>query len=201
VPTAASCPGSLACNTVVWLRSALGRLLAHVVAHAVRGAEQRVQSTSLGEPLESADLPRIGIDHDVRIAARADGEEAHHLRGVIGELVRALLAARESYGLAFGQLAPTIAGAQAGTALQDNEELLLAKMVVVGVGGLSGRYLPQAQAQPLTPGLTAQSRASAFKARLFARLVEDRIVDIGHSRSVPMSSVAAAAALLRQRVM
>jgi polyphosphate kinase 2 len=55
---------------------------------------------------------------------------------------------------------------------------------VVGVGGLAGLELPQAQAQVLAAGLATDARAAGAEAGLIARLVETGIVDVGHRGSL-----------------
>ena len=54
-------------------------------------------------------------------------------------------------------------------------------MSVVRVGRLAGRHLPQAQAEPLGPGLAADPGPQGAKALLLARLVEVRTFDIHHA--------------------
>ena len=55
-------------------------------------------------------------------------------------------------------------------------------MVVVGIGRLPGRQLPEAQPQALAAGLAAEAGAQAAEPGVLARLVEVRVVDVRHPR-------------------
>ena len=83
--------------------------------------------------------------------------------------------------LALGQLAPAVRRAQVRRALQDDQHLLLAEVEVVGVGGLAGRQLPQAQPEARGGELVAEPRAPAREAGMAARLVEVRRAKVGHA--------------------
>ena len=99
-------------------------------------------------------------------------------------MVATLLPTRKGDDLARGQLAPALGRAQARSAFEDNHELLLGEMVVVGVGGLAGRQLPQAQPETLATGLAAEPCATAAEAGVLARLIEEGSLTLVIQRSV-----------------
>src|SRR4051794_712077 len=72
--------------------SGIGRHLAVVVVAPVIGVEPDAQPAAVGPTLERTDLARVGLQHDVRHARRADGEEADGRVGAVHDLVRAGLA-------------------------------------------------------------------------------------------------------------
>ena len=82
------------------------------------------------------------------------------------------LAAGEADDLALVQFAPALRRPQARPALDHDDELFLGQVPVVGVGGLAGRNLEEAEAEPLAARLPSQPGPLAAKAGLLARLVE-----------------------------
>jgi hypothetical protein len=57
-------------------------------------------------------------------------------------------------------------------------------MVVVRVRGLTGRKLPQAETEALASRLAAKTCPQTAKALVLSRLVEDRMIDVGHPQRV-----------------
>ncbi len=89
----------------------------------------------------------------------------------------ARLAAQEGDGLALLELPPPGRRAQARAAAEDDQELLLGEVEVVGVGGFARRDLPQAESEPLAPGLAPDTCPQTAEARVLPGLVEDRVRD------------------------
>src|SRR5690348_2639454 len=98
----------------------------------------------------------------------------------VHELVGAVLPAQEAHNVALTQLAPAGGRAQAELALEQHNQLLLAEVVVIGIGRLPGGYLPQAQSESLRAGLAAQAGAPRAKPRVLAQVVEVRLIEVGH---------------------
>src|SRR5277367_2397526 len=92
----------------------LGRPLAVVVVDGVAAAEQLAQPAAVGQALESPELARVGVDHEIGLAVGAEREEAHGLGRAVDELMPAVLAAQERDHLALTQVAPPVVRAQAG---------------------------------------------------------------------------------------
>src|SRR3954447_26638434 len=160
---------------------AFGRHDALVVVDGVAGAEEGAQAAPAREALAKAQLVLVRIDGDLGHAVGADGEEADRLVRSVGELVRAVRADAEGDHLALGQDAPAVGRAQVRRALEDDEHLLLAEVEVVGVGGLAGRQLPQAEADARRGELVAETGAPAGEPGVAARLVELRLAEVGHA--------------------
>jgi hypothetical protein len=99
----------------------------------------------------------------------------------IRELVTAVLPAQERDDLALLQVTPPLRCAQARGAIEDQDELLLGKMVVVGIRRFARRDLPQAKSQPLAPGLAAEAGTLTAEPGVLAGLIEDGIVDVRHA--------------------
>jgi hypothetical protein len=70
---------------------------------------------------------------------------------------------------------------ETGGSLQYDDQLLLGEVVVIWVGSLSGRYLPDAHAQALGAKMMAEACTADAKTVLFAWLVEVGIVDVGYA--------------------
>ncbi len=114
----------------------------------------------------------------------AKGEKPHGLIGAVHELMAALLAAKKRDDIAWCEVVPSIWRAQARATVQHDQELLLGKVVVVGVGGFSGRQRPETQPEPPATGLAAKTSAKRTETRALAWLVEERLVDIDHAAGV-----------------
>src|SRR4051812_21761009 len=160
---------------------ASGRHDALVVVDGVAGAEEGAQTAPAREALAEAQLVLVRVDGDLRHAVGADSEEAHRRVRAVVELVRAVRADREGDHLALGQDAPAVGRAHVRRALQDDQHLLLAEVEVVGVGGLAGRQLPQAEADARRGELVAETSAPAGEPGMAARLVELRLAEVGHA--------------------
>src|SRR4051794_4772717 len=160
---------------------ASGRHDALVVVDGVAGAKEGAQTAPAREALAEAQLVLVRVDGDLRHAVGADSEEAHRRVRAVVELVRAVRADREGDHLALGQDAPAVGRAHVRRALQDDQHLLLAKVEVVGVGGLAGRQLPQAEADARRGELVPEARAPAGEPGVAARLVELRLAEVGHA--------------------
>lgn len=105
-------------------------------------------------------------------------------RSEVDQLMRAALATRERHNLTGCELAPALWRAQARPAVEHDDQLLLTEMMVIGVGSFPGRQLPQAQPEPLAARLARKACPRSTKPWLLARLIEDGIVDVRHSRRV-----------------
>src|SRR3954464_7301932 len=160
---------------------ASGRHDALVVVDGVAGAKEGAQTAPAREALAEAQLVLVRVDGDLRHAVGADGEEAHRRVRAVVELVRAVRADREGDHLALGQDAPAVGRAHVRRALKDDQHLLLAEVEVVGVGGLAGRQLPQAEADARRGELVAETGAPAGEPGVAARLVELRLAEVGHA--------------------
>src|SRR3954469_3913633 len=160
---------------------ASGRPDALVVVDGVAGAKEGGQTAPAREELGEAQLVLVRVDGDLRHAVSADGENAHGRVRAVVELVRAVRADREGDHLALGQDAPAVGRAHVRRALQDDQHLLLAEVEVVGVGGLAGRQLPQAEADARRGELGAGTGAPAGEPGVAARLVELRLAEVGHA--------------------
>src|SRR5262249_10669595 len=62
----------------------------------------------------------------------------------------------------------------------DDHELLVGEVEVIGISGLAGWYLPHAVADQLTAQLVTDARTPAAKAAWSLTLLEGRPVDVRH---------------------
>src|ERR1700679_4311548 len=164
-------------------RSLLGfrRGLALPVVDLGVEVEEGVEAAALGEALGGAELVRVGIDDDVRCAVGRDGEEADLLVGRVQQLVGADLAERKVDRLARLELTRALRRAQRRPPREHEDELLVGVVEVVRVGGLAGRQLPDAGAEPLAAKLVADPGAEGAEAgRRPGALLEVRLLDVGH---------------------
>src|SRR5262249_33105237 len=122
--------------------------------------------------LRCSDLVRVWIEHDVGISVRAHCQKAHGLLAAIDELMGAVLTTWKVDDLAFGEYSPAVWCAESRSARQDDHHLLLGEVVVIRVGGLTCRQLPQAGANSHTAQLVAESRPPSAKSLVLAWLVE-----------------------------
>src|ERR1019366_7030656 len=148
------------------------------VVDRVVAEEVGAEACAVGAALVDSDLAGIGIEHDVGLAVGGQREEAHGLLAAVDEQVCALLAAWERDDLARLELAPAGRCAQAHVPGEHDDQLLLAEVRVVGVGGLSGRQLPETRAEPPAAGLTAHAGAAHVEPGVLAGFVEARIEDV-----------------------
>src|SRR5206468_796446 len=81
------------------------------------------------------------------------------LLAAVDDLVRAFLPDPERDDLALIELAPAFDGPQARAALEDDDDLLLAHVPVVGVGRLARLDLGEAQSGLDGPRLATEARA------------------------------------------
>src|SRR6185437_301347 len=155
-------------------------MLALVVVDLVGEAEELAQPAAVRQALGGAQFARVGIDHDVGLAVGAHRQHSHDAAGVVDELMGAALTAGEGADVARAERARAVGGAKGGPALQDDEELLLGEVVVVGVGGLAGSYRPGADAEAFGAELVTDASAARAEAVVLARLVVVGAVEVAH---------------------
>src|SRR5204863_10156813 len=132
-----------------------------------------------GTGAERADLLRVGLFADIRVAHRRYRNVAELRVGIVDDLVRGLGAAgRAADEVAGAHLAGLVAVAQEARALHDEEHLFLAAMAVERAGALAGRN----HVVGIAEVLRAQQRADAHRvaAELVALLemLELELVDV-----------------------
>src|SRR6476646_4874419 len=89
----------------------------------------------------------------------------------------AVLAEAEAQGLALLELALAVRRAQRRPSRQNDHELLVGVVVVVRIGRLAWRHLPEARPDQLGAELVADSRPPGPEARRTLTLLEVRLVD------------------------
>src|SRR5262245_3080275 len=98
--------------------------------------------------------------------------------------MRALLAERESDGLALLELPDASGGAKGRPAGEDDHELLVGVMEVVRIGRLAGRDLEQARSDQLGTELVADPCPPRAETLGFLPLLEAGVVDARHALSL-----------------
>jgi hypothetical protein len=137
---------------------------------------------AVGPPLERADLARVGLDHDVGRARGADREEARGSVARVDDLVSAGVARLEAQDLAALDVAPAVRRAQPEARVEEEQQLLLGQVRVVGVGGLARLDLEDAGAEPDRARLPSEPDAARVKPlAVVADLVEVGVVEVGHA--------------------
>jgi hypothetical protein len=97
------------------------------------------------------------------------------------------LADREGDYLALGELAPAVAGAEAGRPGDHQEHLLVGEVDVVGADGLTGRELVERSAEVLAAGLHSDPGLAEAESRSLFPVVEPGLEDVRH-RQRPLNS-------------
>src|SRR5437868_5707067 len=90
----------------------------------------------------------------------------------------ATLAHGKADGVSRLELSPPVRRPELRAPGDYDDQLLLGNVPVVGVGGLPGRQLEQAESDLLGSQLPSQSRAQAREARVLSGLIENRAVDV-----------------------
>lgn len=82
------------------------------------------KAAAIGQRLEGSELPRVGVDHNGRLAAGAGRQEAHCLLCAVDGVVAAVLVAQERHDRGPQKLTPPIWCPQAWAAVEHQDELL-----------------------------------------------------------------------------
>jgi hypothetical protein len=155
-------------------------MLPVVVVHVVGEPKEPTEPSPARQTLGGSELPRVGIQNDVRIPVGTERQQAHEAIGAIHQLMSSSLSARKRAYLPLIELTPSIGTAQTWASLQDHHQLLLGEVVVIWVGRLARRNLPDTDTEAFRLQLVTYARASNAKPLLFARLVEVRVVEVWH---------------------
>ena len=143
-----------------------------MVLDRVRHAEDLEEAGSIGQALAGCELVRVWVDNEVGRVAGGDDEEAGGDVAPVRKLVGAARAAEEGEHVAWHELAPVSVGADARAPEQHDEELFLAQVVVIRIGGLAGLDLPDAGTESLRGELPAEPRSQGPEAGVLASLVK-----------------------------